>query len=160
AGATSEKSPTTAAEKSRAPAAEPKTAAPAPPTPKPVGKVALAQPVETPAPAPPDGHTVAAGPATRHLARELGVDLHLVGGTGPSGRVTQEDIKAHVRRLGTQASAGAVAAPPLPRFEEFGPVEREPLSRIRQLTARQMSLAWSVIPHVTQHDEADITDLE
>jgi pyruvate dehydrogenase E2 component (dihydrolipoamide acetyltransferase) len=113
-----------------------------------------------------DGQVVRAGPATRRLARELGVDLEVVRGTGREGRVTQDDIKGYVRQLaaGTAtwapASGSSIAVPPLPRFEDFGPVQREALSKVRQLTARHMSLAWSVIPHVTQHDEADITDLE
>jgi pyruvate dehydrogenase E2 component (dihydrolipoamide acetyltransferase) len=103
-----------------------------------------------------------AGPATRRLARELGVDLRLVRGTAPSGRVTQEDVKAHVRDLASGAAlrGPAPAAPPLPDFERYGPVERRSLESIRRKTAEQMSLAWSLIPHVTQHDLADVTDLE
>jgi pyruvate dehydrogenase E2 component (dihydrolipoamide acetyltransferase) len=103
---------------------------------------------------------VLAGPATRRLARELGVDLRQVAGSGKNGRVTQDDIKGYVQRLASGGGAAAPAAPPLPRYEDFGPVEREPLSKVRRLTAQQMSLAWSLIPHVTQHDEADITELE
>jgi pyruvate dehydrogenase E2 component (dihydrolipoamide acetyltransferase) len=76
----------------------------------------------------------------------------------------EEDVREYVRQL----SAGAAVAPPagapatlaLPRFEEFGPVEARPLTAVRRATARQMSLAWSLIPHVTQHDLADVTDLE
>jgi pyruvate dehydrogenase E2 component (dihydrolipoyllysine-residue acetyltransferase) len=111
---------------------------------------------------PGNGQLVLAGPATRRLAREFGVDLAQVAGSGRNGRVTEEDVKAHVKRLASGArTAGAPAvAPALPRFEDFGPVEREPLSKIRQLTAQQMARAWSLIPHVTQHDEADITELE
>ena len=107
---------------------------------------------------------VLAGPATRRLARELGVDLRQVSGSGRSGRVMQEDIKAYVRQLsstGPKPAAGpGVQAPPLPSFEEWGPVERQKLDAIRRQTARQMSLAWSLIPHVTQHDLADVTNLE
>jgi pyruvate dehydrogenase E2 component (dihydrolipoamide acetyltransferase) len=76
----------------------------------------------------------------------------------------QEDIKSYVRQLSSGAAApvtgGTVAAPPLPRFEDWGPVERQKLDAIRRQTAKQMSLAWSLIPHVTQHDRADITVLE
>lgn len=105
---------------------------------------------------------VPAGPATRHLARELGVDLRLVRGTAPNGRVTQEDVKAYVRDLASGAAVrgGPAAAPPLPDFERWGPVERRPLESVRRRTAEQMGLAWSLIPHVTQHDRADVTDLE
>jgi pyruvate dehydrogenase E2 component (dihydrolipoamide acetyltransferase) len=127
--------------------------------------------VEAPRPAAPapaaraaDGEVVPAGPATRRLAREFGIDLRQVPGSGRNGRVTEDDIKAYVRSLASGAvapAAGAApAAPPLPRFEDFGAVEREPLSKVRRLTAQQTSLAWSLIPHVTQHDEADITELE
>jgi pyruvate dehydrogenase E2 component (dihydrolipoamide acetyltransferase) len=107
---------------------------------------------------------VPAGPATRHLARELGVDLRQVAGTGRHGRIVQEDIRNFVRQLAaggpTILAPGAQAAPPLPKFEEWGPVDRQPLTAIRKATARQMSLAWSQVPHVTQHDVADVTDLE
>lgn len=106
---------------------------------------------------------VPAGPATRRLARELGVDLRQISGSGPRGRVSQEDVKAFVRdHAGTPTSNGASApgAPPLPDFERWGPVERRPLDAIRRRTAEQMSLAWRLIPHVTQHDLADVTDLE
>jgi len=120
-------------------------------------------------PAPPNEKLVPAGPATRRLARELGVDLHQVSGSGPHGRVTEEDIKQFVRQIAagvgpvngpSAAPLGSVAAPPLPRFEDFGPVERVAINPVRRATARQMSLAWNLIPHVTQHDVADITDLE
>jgi pyruvate dehydrogenase E2 component (dihydrolipoamide acetyltransferase) len=106
--------------------------------------------------------TVPAGPATRRLARELGVDLNQVQGSGRGGRVTEEDVKSYVRQLasGVAAHGFSVQAPPLPDFERWGPVERKPLEAIRRRTAEQMSLAWNVIPHVTQHDEADITDLD
>jgi pyruvate dehydrogenase E2 component (dihydrolipoamide acetyltransferase) len=105
---------------------------------------------------------VPAGPATRRLARELGVDLHQVPGSAPGGRVTQEDIKSYVRQLasGGVGSDGGRRPPPLPDFERWGAVERRPLETIRRKTAEQMALAWNLIPHVTQHDQADITDLE
>jgi pyruvate dehydrogenase E2 component (dihydrolipoamide acetyltransferase) len=112
-----------------------------------------------------DGRVVPAGPATRHLARELGVDLTQVRGTGRSGRITEEDVKSYVRQLATGAAVtiggtGAVQAPALPKFEDFGPVERQALSGLRKIIARNLHLAWNLIPHVTQHDVADITDLE
>jgi pyruvate dehydrogenase E2 component (dihydrolipoamide acetyltransferase) len=115
--------------------------------------------------APKAGKIPLAGPATRHLARELGVDLGNVPGSGRNGRITPEDVKAFVRQLASApaaapAAGAAVAAPKLPDFTKFGPVEPQPLSRVRKLTAQQMALAWNLIPHVTQHDLADITDLE
>jgi pyruvate dehydrogenase E2 component (dihydrolipoamide acetyltransferase) len=126
--------------------------------------------IERPAPAPPPAQEkiVPAGPATRRLARELGVDLSQVRGSGRHGRIVEEDIKEYVRQLASGAAvsssggAGVAAAqaPPLPNFEEWGPVEAQPLGAVRKATSRQMSLAWSLIPHVTQHDLADITDLE
>jgi pyruvate dehydrogenase E2 component (dihydrolipoamide acetyltransferase) len=105
---------------------------------------------------------IPAGPATRRLARELGVELSQVPGTAPGGRVTQEDVKAYVRSLAStvQSSGHVIEAPPLPDFEKWGPIERHPIQGIRRKTAEQMSLAWRLIPHVTQHDQADITDLE
>jgi len=107
-----------------------------------------------------------AGPATRRLARELGIDLAQVPGSARFGRVTEEDVKAFVRDLASGSiplatpTTGAIQAPLLPRFEDWGPVERQKLSMVRKATSRQMSLAWSLIPHVTQHDDADVTDLE
>ncbi|MGH9676791.1 MAG: 2-oxo acid dehydrogenase subunit E2, partial [Candidatus Acidiferrum sp.] len=112
------------------------------------------------------GTIVPAGPATRHLARELGVDLSMVTGTGRNGRIIEEDIKSYVRDLAAGGAPapghtnGVLVSPPLPNFEQFGAVERQQLSRVRKLTARQMALAWNLIPHVTQHDLADITALE
>jgi pyruvate dehydrogenase E2 component (dihydrolipoamide acetyltransferase) len=122
---------------------------------------------EAPAPSPvePAGRLVPAGPATRRLARELGIDLVRVRGTAPGGRVTQDDVKAFVKELAAGTAAPArcpapTAAPPLPDFERWGPVERKTLETIRRKTAEQMALAWNLIPHVTQHDLADITELE
>jgi pyruvate dehydrogenase E2 component (dihydrolipoamide acetyltransferase) len=133
------------------------------PVPKPPavgnGRQPMAPP---PAPAPKAGTIPLAGPATRHLARELGVDLANVSGSGHGGRITPEDVKAFVRQLasGSLPATPTGAAPRLPDFTKFGPVEAHPLSRVRKLTARQVSVAWNVIPHVTQHDLADVTELE
>jgi pyruvate dehydrogenase E2 component (dihydrolipoamide acetyltransferase) len=127
-------------------------------------KVAVPKPATAPALAPALNRVTAAGPATRQLARELGIDLSQVAGSGRAGRVVEEDVKVYVRQLASNGAAaptgGAVQAPPLPNFEQWGPVERQPMLAVRKATARQMSLAWSLIPHVTQHDLADITDLE
>ncbi len=120
--------------------------------------------LETPPPQPPPTPTrrlVPASPATRLLARQLGVDIALVPGSAPHGRVTQEDIKGYVRKLASGDGVGTrVQAPPLPDFSQWGSVETKSLDTIRKETAKQMALSWSQIPHVTQHDEADVTDLE
>src|SRR5205823_4595862 len=138
---------------------------PASEAPKRDGRPSRPLPSQKPADgAPRAGHVVPAGPATRRLARELGVELQQVHGSGRAGRVTEEDVKAFVRQLASGAVAmptgAGVQAPPLPNFEEWGAVERQRLDAIRKSTARQMALAWSLIPHVTQHDLVDIGDLD
>jgi pyruvate dehydrogenase E2 component (dihydrolipoamide acetyltransferase) len=109
-----------------------------------------------------------ASPAVRRLAREIGVDINAVQGTGPGGRITQEDVKEHARRiLSSVGSAGAAAGGmvaragrPLPDFQKWGEVERQPWSNIRRSTAEHLSYAWTTIPHVTQFDKADVGALE
>src|SRR5229473_862486 len=107
-----------------------------------------------------------AEPATRRLARDLGVDLRLVTGSAPGGRVTQDDVKLFLRNLpkgprpGAVAAPGVVAVPALPDFSKYGEIERKPFSGLRKAIARNLTLAWAVAPQVTQHDLADITDLE
>jgi pyruvate dehydrogenase E2 component (dihydrolipoamide acetyltransferase) len=118
---------------------------------------------------------VAAGPAVRRLARELGVDVHRVRGSGPGGRISAEDVKEEARRLLSAASsqgaragetteAGATAfaepTPRLPDFSQSGAVTRERMGSLRRAATKMLSLSWRVIPHVTQFDRADITDLE
>jgi pyruvate dehydrogenase E2 component (dihydrolipoamide acetyltransferase) len=93
----------------------------------------------------------------------LGVNLGQVPGSARGGRVTPEDVKTFVRQLAsgaTHAVAVGQHLPALPDFERWGPIERRPLDSIRRRTAEQMSLAWSQVAHVTQHDEADITELD
>jgi len=108
-----------------------------------------------------DNKVIPAGPSTRRIARELGVDLGHVPGTGRHGRVSEDDVRSYVRGSGSNGSSGgSISVPPLPRFEDFGTVERQPMSAIRRATARQMSLSWSIVPHVTQSDLSDITDFE
>jgi pyruvate dehydrogenase E2 component (dihydrolipoamide acetyltransferase) len=124
-----------------------------------------AKPQPSPAPrvsaAPSDGGVVHAGPATRRLAREWGINLTQVPGSGVKGRVTQDDIRAYVRDLAAGGGAGRAAkVPTLPDFGKWGPVEAKPLDSIRKRTAEHMSLCWSLIPHVTHHDFADVTDIE
>lgn len=106
-----------------------------------------------------------AGPATRRLARDLGVDLYQVNGSGPGGRITQEDVQNYVKQRLTQPAAaagggGPIAPPPLPDFSEFGNTRREALNKIGKTAAQHLTTSWNVIPHVTQHDLADITDIE
>ena len=137
-------------------AAAPPREAPKPSAKPEAGPVAVKE--KKAAPEAPAG-MVAASPSTRWLARKMGVDLAALHGSGPKGRVTEDDVKNAVGGGGA-AAGGPMAAPPLPDFEKHGPVEREALSRTRKLTAKQMGTAWSLIPHVTQHDLADITDLE
>jgi len=108
-----------------------------------------------------------ASPSVRRLAREIGIDVNDVQGSGPDGRISQEDVKEHARRIlssvgtslmrGTSQPAAAVA---LPDFEKWGPIERQPMSNIRRKTAEHLSHAWTTIPHVTQFDKADITPME
>lgn len=107
---------------------------------------------------------VAAAPSVRRLARELGVDVHDVPGSGPHGRISAEDVVAFVRSVVTAGGSGGGAARetthPLPDFSRFGAIERKPMRGIRRKTAEHLSHAWTTIPHVTQFDKADITALE
>ena len=121
--------------------------------------VVASAPSSTPEPAAPQGPAVAAAPSIRRLARELGVDIRRVQGTGPAGRVSPDDVQAFVRgALSTpQGGSSGVA---LPELSKWGEVERKPMSNIRRKTAEHLSHAWNAIPHVTQHDRADITNLE
>jgi len=110
---------------------------------------------------PSEGALVHAGPATRRLAHEWGIDLGQIPGSGVKGRVTQDDIKNYVHTLASGGGTGrATKTPVLPNFEKWGPVEIKPLESIRKRIAEHMSLCWSVIPHVTHQDFADVTDLE
>jgi len=109
-----------------------------------------------------------ASPAVRRLAREFGVDLARVKGTGPKERILTEDVQAYVKTELSMPRGGAAAGgmgfnlPPLPQvdFAKFGPVETKPLSRIKKLSGAFLHRNWVSIPHITQHDEADITELE
>jgi pyruvate dehydrogenase E2 component (dihydrolipoamide acetyltransferase) len=108
-----------------------------------------------------EGATVPAAPSTRRYARELGVEIGEVPGTGPGGRIGQADVKEHVKALLAGGSGGRRVAPtPLPDFSKWGAVDVQPMSNIRRKTAEHLSAAWSAIPHVTQFDKADISDLE
>jgi pyruvate dehydrogenase E2 component (dihydrolipoamide acetyltransferase) len=102
-----------------------------------------------------------ASPSMRRFARELGVDLATVTGSGIKGRITDADVKAHVKRLLTEPGPAA-ALPKVPEvdFAAFGPIERRPLSRIQKIAGPRLHASWVNIPHVTQFDEADITEME
>jgi pyruvate dehydrogenase E2 component (dihydrolipoamide acetyltransferase) len=140
--------------------------APAPaPVVTPTAVASVAVPVASTAPASDAAPPPPAGPATRRMARELGVDLRRVKGTGPGGRITADDLHAFVRHsLGAAsplvATSSAIAIPPLPDFTHFGPIERQPMSKLGKASAANLSLAWQIIPHVTQHELVDITELE
>jgi len=148
------------------------------------GRPRQAAPAQTAAPARREG-PVPATPSTRRLARELGVDLRLVNGSGPGGRVTDNDVRAATGAATTAPSSApsptspsgrapaasppavakplarvGVEPPPLPRFEQWGPIERQPLSHLRRTIAERMTLSATLIPHVTHFDRADITDLD
>ena len=123
-------------------------------TPRPAASAAAA------APAPSAASSVPAAPSTRRYARELGVDITAVDGSGPGGRVSVDDVKAHARTIITTGGGGRVSATALPDFSQWGEVERQPMRAIRRKTAEKMVEAWSTVPHVTQCDKADITELE
>ncbi|MCL6308135.1 dihydrolipoyllysine-residue acetyltransferase [Pseudomonas syringae] len=151
-----------------APAAAPakaEAAAPAAPAPKAEAAPAPAAPA---APAK-DGAKVHAGPAVRQLAREFGVELSAVSATGPHGRVLKEDVQAYVKTMMQKAkeapaggASGGSGIPPIPEvdFSRFGEIEEVPMTRLMQLGASGLHRSWLNIPHVTQFDQADITDLE
>jgi pyruvate dehydrogenase E2 component (dihydrolipoamide acetyltransferase) len=103
-----------------------------------------------------------ASPSVRKLARELGVDLGRVRGSGAKSRVTAEDVKAFVKEIMQSGGGAASALPAVPAvdFAKYGRVETEPLSRIQRISGPRLHASWVNVPHVTQHDEADITELE
>ena len=109
---------------------------------------------------------VPAAPHVRRLARELGVDIHSVPGSGPGGRISEDDVKAFAKSLLASAASGAaftpthLRQPKLPDFSKWGKIERVSMRGVRRKTAEHMWEAWSSIPHVTQNDKADITELE
>ena len=152
-----------------APAAQPPRAAPGPaPAPAPASA-----PASAPAPAqmPVDEPGFArahASPAVRRFARELGVDLGKVKGTGPKDRILKDDIQAFVKQALSRPAAAPAGAglglglPAMPTvdFAKFGPIEAKPLSRIQKISGANLHRNWVAIPHITQHDEADVTEME
>ncbi len=137
-----------------------------------VGKTEAEKPPAPEAPAAPAEGPVPAAPSTRHLARELGVDLRQVRPSGPGGRVTSEDVRAYAEGAKKPAAAPEAPpeeevkpaappeAPPLPKFDQAGQIERVPLRSVRRATAKHLALSWSQIPHVSHMDVADVTELE
>ncbi|MGY3325566.1 dihydrolipoyllysine-residue acetyltransferase [Pseudomonas sp. TE3911] len=159
-------------------------AAPAPAAAAPAAAKAEAAPADAPAPAAkaeaapapaaaapaPSGAKVHAGPAVRQLAREFGVELNAVSATGPHGRVLKEDVQVYVKAMmqkakeapAAGAATGGSGIPPIPvvDFSRFGETEEVPMTRLMQIGASSLHRSWLNIPHVTQFDQADITDLE
>jgi pyruvate dehydrogenase E2 component (dihydrolipoamide acetyltransferase) len=157
-----------------APAPAPAAVAPAAP-PAPVAASVAAPPAPAPVAAtnghaPGNGLVVHASPAIRRFARELGVTLGAVHGTGPNGRITRDDVQGFVKQTlanpapATNGAAGGTGLQLLPwpkvDFEKFGPIERIPLTRIQKLSGPNLARNWVMIPHVTQCEDADVTDLE
>lgn len=155
---------------------QPEQAAPSGDSDAPPGKapIAGAQAAPKPAPAPREAPPVMideqafskahASPSVRKFARELGADLGKIQGSGVKGRITEGDVKAHVKALLSAAAAGAPAGT-LPRvpvvdFAHFGAVDIKPLSRIQKISGARLQASWLNLPHVTQHEDADITDLD
>jgi pyruvate dehydrogenase E2 component (dihydrolipoamide acetyltransferase) len=168
--ATPEPAPATAPpEAAAAPAVEPTSVAEVPATEAPPAATAAPPPV-----VPASSAGIFAAPAVRKFAREIGVDISQVAGSGPGGRISEKDVRAYTRALvaGAAAAASSPAAAaggafpvlydprPLPDFEQFGTVRREKLSRLRRTVARNMTQAWLEMPHVTLQLTADITDME
>jgi len=137
----------------------------APSTAAPVASAAPAAPIQAAAKRP-DHAPIPASPSVRKFAREIGVDINQVPGNGPRGRIRLEDVKAWSKQLHQQQAASPVAAAapakkvPLPDFSKFGEINVEKMNAIRRMTVEHMDNCWSTIPHVTQFDEADVTDLE
>ena len=152
-----------------APVAEEAPPAPVPavepaPTPMPQAVapvVAEAPPAPTPTLTSTDD-PVPAAPSTRRLAREIGVDIAQIQGTGPGGRISIDDVKAHSKKLHAARATGTApaAAAQLPDFSQWGAVERQPMTKVREITAERLAQAWATIPQVTQFDKADLTSLE
>src|SRR6478735_7733473 len=188
-GAAKGDAPAAEAAKTAAPAKAPSAPAPAAPAPAaPASAVAAAKPTppeeedtrpvvqpsqkvvdinrgarQTAEASEPDFPVAPASPSVRRMARELGVDIGQVAGSGPGGRISIDDVKALTKKLVTTVAAGgsiAGVAEALPDFTRWGAIDRQPMRAVRRKTAEHLSAAWTTIPHVTQHDLADATGLE
>ena len=123
---------------------------------------AAAAAAPAPAAAPDTRPAAPAAPSVRRLARQLGLDIHAVSGTGPGGRISADDVLAHGKQVIASQSSGGGALPAvvLPDFSKWGAIDRQPMRAIRRKTAEHMVNSWAGVPHVTQHEKADVTDLE
>ncbi|HYC57680.1 MAG TPA: 2-oxo acid dehydrogenase subunit E2 [Candidatus Binatia bacterium] len=125
-----------------------------------------AEPARSAAPSPASAGPVPAAPSVRRMARELGVDISRVSGSGAGGRISERDVQRHARALlrpepaSAPVPASATAQAPDGTRDAFGAIEREPVGRIRMRIAERMTEGWTTIPHVTHHDAADVTELE
>ena len=116
-------------------------------------------------PALPPDKVAPAAPSVRRFAREIGLDINAISGSGPGGRISREDVKRYAKQLNTrpaasQPAAGTAVTEPLPDFSRWGKVQRKPMSTVRRKTAEHLVTAWTAIPHVTHFDQADMTHLE
>jgi pyruvate dehydrogenase E2 component (dihydrolipoamide acetyltransferase) len=139
--------------KRKADVVEMKPAQPKPPAPAPAQQQAVST----------DAASIPAAPSARRLARELGVNIRDIQGSGPAGRISMDDVTAYARRLlsGAGAARPSAGAPEtLPDFSKWGAIERKGMSGVRRTTAHRLTHAWSTVPHVFQHDRADITGVE
>jgi pyruvate dehydrogenase E2 component (dihydrolipoamide acetyltransferase) len=167
-GAAPAKVPAAAATAATAAAPAPAAVSPAPVASVPAGSLAGA--VSGPVVASPALATIDesgfskshASPSVRKFARELGADLGKLAGSGPKGRITIDDVKTYIKRILTTPAVQVSALPKVPDvdFAKFGPVEIKPLSRIQKISGARLQASWINLPHVTQHEDADITDLE
>lgn len=127
------------------------------------GEVAKLKPGEVDSQPPTIKGAAPAAPSVRRIAREIGVEINEVKGTDPGGRISMDDVKAYSKKLHLQSkstSGFGIKQEALPDFSKFGTIEKAGMTKIRKVTAEHLSYAWATIPHVTQHDKADITQLE
>ncbi|MCH9699556.1 MAG: dihydrolipoyllysine-residue acetyltransferase [Gammaproteobacteria bacterium] len=144
-------------------ATEEQPAAPAPAATQPTQPVKPQPPASQSAPAAPGKSTAFASPSVRRFARELGADINQISGTGTKGRILKSDVQAWIKSsLASNQSGGPVLGSPMPEidFSKFGTIEEQNLSRIQKVSGKHLHRCWVHIPHVTQQDQADITDLE
>lgn len=145
-----------------APKAEMPKTAPVVTAPTPTTAQATPAPAPAPTTATPVRANVPAAPSVRLFAREIGIDIGIVPGSGPGGRISVDDVKKYAKSLNTSrpSGGGGIIHPPLPDFSKWGEIRREPMNNVRRKTAEHLSHAWNSIPHVTQFEKTDITDLE